>query len=172
VRAEDVVALYRALDGAGVRTWLIGGWGIDGLLKRQTRPHHDLDLLVEISELPRFLAALETFGFEFAYVWEENRWLPNPGTDAAQPTAFVLRHADGREVDVHVLRITGNGRVTPLWDAPLEFLDDALSGHGLLGDCAVRCFSPDMQRRAHTGYDLPAQHVEDLRLLAKAYDNG
>lgn len=43
---EDAAALYRALSDAGVSCWVVGGWGVDALLGRQSRPHKDLDVLV------------------------------------------------------------------------------------------------------------------------------
>lgn len=166
--AEDVVALYKALDAGGVPVWLMGGWGVDALLGRETRAHHDLDLLVEVHTLERFLARLEGSGFSFRYVWDdENRWVRNVAwtSDAEQPTAFVFGHGDGREVDVHVLTISESGFVEVLWDSPYPFTADGLRGEGVVAGYRVRCLSADMQRRAHTGYELPPQHVEDVRLL-------
>ena len=49
VLPADVVTLYRAFAAADAPVWLMGGWGIDALLGRQTRRHHDLDVLVEAS---------------------------------------------------------------------------------------------------------------------------
>jgi lincosamide nucleotidyltransferase A/C/D/E len=43
VTGEDVLEILAALDGFGV--WIGGGWGIDALAGRQTRPHDDLDLM-------------------------------------------------------------------------------------------------------------------------------
>jgi hypothetical protein len=40
---EDAVELLSEL---GVRWWVAGGWAIDLLIGRQTREHHDLDVLV------------------------------------------------------------------------------------------------------------------------------
>jgi lincosamide nucleotidyltransferase A/C/D/E len=176
MREIDVLELCRSLREGGVSFWVVGGWGVDALLGRQTRHHHDVDLLIEVGSLKRFLQRLDVLGFEFAYSWEESRWL---GADewegeVAQPTAFVLGHADGREVDVHVLRWRGDGLATALWDTREDFqcIDEnvALSGEGYIGGERVPCFSADMQRRAHTGYELPPQQLDDLRLLSDLTD--
>jgi hypothetical protein len=59
---SDVLAVRDVLSRAGCRTWVGGGWGVDALAGRQTRPHRDLDLAVdadhelaaiEASKLPR-----------------------------------------------------------------------------------------------------------------------
>ena len=37
----------------------MGGWGVDALLHRETRPHKDLDLLVALGDLPTLWKLLE-----------------------------------------------------------------------------------------------------------------
>jgi lincosamide nucleotidyltransferase A/C/D/E len=37
MEAPEVVALIDQLEQAGVAAWLDGGWGVDALLRRQTR---------------------------------------------------------------------------------------------------------------------------------------
>jgi lincosamide nucleotidyltransferase A/C/D/E len=175
VREGEVAELCRDLRAEGVTFWLVGGWGVDALLGRQTRGHHDVDVLVEVDSLERFLQRLHSLGFVFAYSWEESLPLRYDGWegDVEQPSAFVLSHPDGREVDVHVLRVASDGAVTVLWDSRDDFrlLDPAgLSGEGVIAGERVPCFTAEMQRKAHTGYELPTEHVEDLRLLSKLRD--
>ena len=40
------------LGGMDARWWIAGGWALDLHLGRQTRPHHDIDVLVLRAELP------------------------------------------------------------------------------------------------------------------------
>jgi lincosamide nucleotidyltransferase A/C/D/E len=178
MREADVVDFCDDLSGAGVAFWLMGGWGVDALLQHQTRPHHDVDLLVDVRTLTRFLQRLDALGFSFAYVWEdESRPLGTAdaeadawdGADPEQPTAFVYRHADGREVDVHVVATAADGSMTALWDSRnrCETSAKAVPGEGVIGGQRVPCLSVEMQRSAHTGYDLPPEHLEDLRRLAE-----
>ncbi|MGA1371782.1 MAG: nucleotidyltransferase domain-containing protein, partial [Pseudomonadales bacterium] len=47
MEGDAVVELYVALAGAGVDIWIDGGWAVDALVGRQTRPHNDLDIAVE-----------------------------------------------------------------------------------------------------------------------------
>ena len=61
--AEQARALYELLDQGGVRCWVMGGWGVDALLGRVTREHKDLDLLVLISDLPRYAQVVRGNGF-------------------------------------------------------------------------------------------------------------
>ena len=58
--ATAALELYRLLDAAGVRCWVIGGWGIDALVGRMTRSHHDLDLLVHRDDVAAYDAAVRS----------------------------------------------------------------------------------------------------------------
>jgi hypothetical protein len=42
ISAEDAVRIIERLSAAGIQVWVCGGWGIDALLGRKTRPHENL----------------------------------------------------------------------------------------------------------------------------------
>lgn len=156
------------METDGVPLWLMGGWGVDALLGTQTREHHDLDVLVELSNLRRFRKLLEDDGFSFQFVWDdENWWVPDNQGDEPQPTAFVHRAADGREVDTHVIRRTGTGVVETLWTAPYALTEKGLGGKGTVAAQPLRCLTAELQRVTHTGYELPPHHIADLRKLSE-----
>jgi hypothetical protein len=73
VKAEDVLELYASLLEHGVQIWLDGGWGVDALLERQTRPHKDLDAIVALDDLPSLTATLSQRGFVLKEIWAENQ---------------------------------------------------------------------------------------------------
>jgi lincosamide nucleotidyltransferase A/C/D/E len=169
--ADQLKALYVDMEAHGVRLWLMGGWGVDALLGRQTRPHHDVDVLVEVAGLEGFRERLDQLGFEFKYLWDDETWWVSDASwsrTEEQPTAFVWGHPDGREIDVHVLRLDDDGGVSTLWTCPYRFSTDDLEGRGMIGGHPVRCLTPEAQLAAHTGYELPPHHLADLRLLAEA----
>ena len=170
----DVVDLYSGLQERGVRIWVDGGWGIDALLWRQTRPHKDLDAFVAFEGLPVLTRFLAERGFALKVIWPENRWTPcseppalvgreHPYAEAA--TAFVLDDDSGRELDFHVVRFDEHGRGVPAWTTDLRFPTEAFAGVGMIGGTKVRCLSAGMQMRTHTGYALKETDVHDLRLL-------
>ncbi len=172
--AEDIVDLYLALLAQGVRIWVDGGWGIDALLGRQTRPHKDFDAIAAFEDLPALTRVLSERGFALKLIWEENRWAPcpespplvgreRPASEAA--TAFVLEDGSGRELDFHLVRLDEHGCWTPAWDTDLAFPPEAFAGVGTVGGTRVRCLSAEMQMRTHTGYTLKESDVHDLRLL-------
>jgi lincosamide nucleotidyltransferase A/C/D/E len=166
--ATDVMSLYSALVAADAPVWLMGGWGVDALLGRQTRPHHDVDLLVDVADLERLRLCLVDLGFALEYTWDDEvRWIRHEhwSSPLEQPSAFVCRHVDGREVDVHVVRLFDAGGVELLWNAPYAFTAAGLQATGVIDGQGVRCLSREAQILAHTGYDLPAHHLQDLELL-------
>ena len=165
---DDVISLYRALVAADAPIWLMGGWGIDALVGRQARPHDDLDLLVDVADLERLRLCLIDLGFVLKYTWDDEvRWIRHDRWSSLleQPSAFVYGHPDGREVDVHVVRLSDDAEVEMLWNVPYAFTAAGLSATGAIDGQSVRCLSREMQLQAHTGYDLPAHHRQDLELL-------
>jgi lincosamide nucleotidyltransferase A/C/D/E len=178
MKAEDVAELYALLRDHGVQLWIDGGWGIDALLQRQTRPHKDLDAFVAFADLPLMAGLLSSRGFGLKEIWSENRWIrhgevvPVIGRATPEPevaTAFVLKDARGRELDIHVLAVDAQGRGTPLWECELAFLPDALQGLGTLGGLPVRCLSATMHMRTHSGYVLQEKDFQDLRQLHERF---
>src|SRR5437879_1467332 len=105
VDGQDVVDLYLALLHEGVQVWVDGGWGVDALLGRQTRPHKDFDAIVAFDDLPLVTAVLANRAFTLKLVWEENRWVAHAETvrligredpSRGVATAFVLSDPIGR----------------------------------------------------------------------------
>ena len=161
--AEQAHAVYELLDRSGVGCWVMGGWGVDALLGRVTREHKDLDLLVPITNLPRYADIVEQHGFARKLEWGENQ----PIAVDALPfdSAFVDAHPDGREIDVHVIDVDPQGIVTQFHLDPWPLPRDAISGAGTIEGRTVRCVTRDGQIAMHTGYSLPEKHREDVRLL-------
>ncbi len=50
--------------GGGIECWLRGGWALDFLLGRVTRPHEDIDLFVWAADAARLVSLLEDHGYE------------------------------------------------------------------------------------------------------------
>jgi hypothetical protein len=58
--------LFAECESRNLRIWLLGGWGIDALLGRVSREHHDVDILAEESSKAALREAIEHIGGEFA----------------------------------------------------------------------------------------------------------
>ncbi len=167
--AHDASAIVTDLRDSGIQSWVMGGWGIDALLARTTRPHHDLDLLVHVADLPALAGWMRANGFEWAYDWEEARTFHQGGQELS--TAFVATHTDGRELDIHAVNIDHNGQCVLATDDPWQLPPDTLFGTGTISGVRVRCVSSAAQAAMHSGYELPAHHLQDLEALRHADGN-
>ena len=87
MNAPEVLQVFDALDEAGIRHWVAGGWGMAALAGRQTRQHRDLDLAIDSDSLGSCLAALGRLGYE-----AQTDWLP---------ARIELQAPGERWVDVH-----------------------------------------------------------------------
>jgi lincosamide nucleotidyltransferase A/C/D/E len=158
VSAARAAMTWSTLAKEGIRSWVIGGWGIDALAEAQTREHHDLDLFVLDVDLRTMLEYLESSNSGMRYLWSENRW------HGALPSAFVADIA-GVEVDVHVVALEGDA-VRILSEHSIELPVGALSGSGHIAGRRVACATIEAQLLMHTGYDLTEKDLRDLELLS------
>lgn len=147
----------------------MGGWGVDALLDGESRPHHDLDLLVAHDDLGLFLAVLTDLGFSEKLVWGESRAIDVDGV--SRPTAFVQVDGDGRELDVHVIEEVPGDAPIAVCEVPWEFDEASLAAVGVIAGGQVRCISAKTQLQMHTGYDLPPEHRHDAERLSRFLAN-
>ncbi len=166
VRAEDVISIYQRLVEHGIQVWLTGGWGIDALLREQTRPHKDLDVLMPLDDVVQMRELLAQDGYGLKELWSENCWAVDAhGVETA--SAFVLQDSEGRELDAHAMRLDDGGNGIPAWAAAEGFIftRQDLAGAGVIAGFAVQCITPEKQMLCHTGYELPDKQWRDLELL-------
>jgi lincosamide nucleotidyltransferase A/C/D/E len=152
--AEAAVYLLRLFEGAGIDVWLDGGWAVDAALGEQTRSHKDLDIIVQISDLPLFRKVLGARGFD----------IKEGGTESN----FVLAHSNGLEVDVHafIFDETGNGVYRMSNGEDWIFPASGFAGRGEILGLNVRCLSPEVQVLCHAhGYVPKKKDLRDMELL-------
>jgi len=170
VSAKDAKGFYRCLSEKGIQIWLTGGWGIDALLGKETRPHKDLDALLLLNDMVRMNKILSTAGYKLRDLWSENKWtIDSQGKRTA--TAFVLQDGEGHEFDAHAIRLDNQGNGVPAWEEVEGFLFSkaGLAGNGMIAGFPIRCITPEMQIYCHTGYELPEKQLRDLELLHEKF---
>ena len=159
MEAEHLVELLDHLEAAGVETWLDGGWAVDALLGRQTRPHDDVDLVVRLEDAAGLERALGELGYTVGY--------------GEPPLSFELVDDLGHQVDVHPFATTqsGDGHYAMADGGTWVFPSHGFRGTGQILGRDVRCLTPDVVLVNHsTGYELDEAHRRDLRLLAERFD--
>ena len=147
------------MGGQGIDIWIDGGWGVDALLHRQSRPHKDLDIVLEHRHLARFEQFLVSRGYS------------RTKREIERPFNFVLADRGGREIDVHVISLddNGNGIYGPPENA-LAYPADSLTGTGAISGSVVRCISPQWMVKFHSGYELTAKDYQDVSAICEKYD--
>jgi lincosamide nucleotidyltransferase A/C/D/E len=153
--AADVHSVLDLLAEAGASPVVAGGWGVDALLGRQTRPHADLDVAVAAEHEPAVLAALAEAGFEITTDW--------------RPVRVALTHPGGAEVDVHPIRYLPDGSAVQSGFDDDEFhypADGFLTG--TIGERTIRCISASLQARFQTGYGPRDVDAADMTALQAA----
>jgi lincosamide nucleotidyltransferase A/C/D/E len=169
VSAEDVISILQNLSANDIQVWLTGGWGIDALLREETRHHKDLDFIMLVDDVVRMRDRLTLDGYGLKELWSENIWVVD-SNGAEVPTAFVLQDSEGREVDVHAMHLDDHSNGIPAWSHDgLIFKKEDLAVEGFVSGFSVPCISSEMQVLSHKGYDLPKEQLRDLELLLERF---
>ena len=159
MEAGDVVDVLDALEARGLKVWVDGGWGVDALLGEETRPHDDVDLVVELLALPVVVEALAELGFVVA--------------EDHAPVRVVLRTADGRQADLHPVTFDQEGTGWQV-GAAVDGSDCPYPAEGFergrILDRAVPCLGPALQIEHHRGYEPRPRDRVDMAHLARRFD--
>ena len=154
MEADDVLGLLDRLTAAGIAVWLDGGWGVDALTGAQSRPHGDLDLVLNSALLPALVETLAPCGY--AIVEDES------------PTRVVLADGAGHGIDIHLVTFdAGGGGLQTLQDGRVfRYPPEGFGGTGRINGQTVRCLTPEVQLLCHLGYEPDDTDQQDMRLLA------
>ena len=158
MNSADVVDLYTRLTDLGIEVWIDGGWGVDALLGEQTRPHADVDIVVQQKDVPKLRELLERQGYVD---------VPRDDTSAWN---FVLGDQRGRLVDVHVVTLdaAGNGLYGPV-EKGVMYPAGSLTGRGVIAGHAVKCISAEHMVQFHTGYQPRETDCQDVAALCARF---
>jgi lincosamide nucleotidyltransferase A/C/D/E len=153
MEAADVIAVPRVLADADVESCVNGGWGVDALAGKQTRPHEDLDLVIGVDDVQRAIDALNGVGFA---IDEDQR-----------PISFAMCTPDGRKVDVHPVTWDqhGDGVQAQPNNSTWTYAAAAFRGVGRIDGQPVRCLTAEVQILCHADYELDAGDRHDLEVL-------
>jgi len=158
VTADEVLEVLDALEAAGLRVWLDGGWGVDALLGERTRDHEDVDIVVELDWIDEVLRAIEPLGFRLV--------------EEYLPTRAMLRSSVPRQIDVHPVTFDAEGIGWQRLAAPdgtdCHYPPSGFGQGRLLGR-VVPCLTAQLQLEHHSGYDPRERDRVDMAALASAF---
>ncbi|GAA4563437.1 aminoglycoside nucleotidyltransferase [Micromonospora coerulea] len=152
MNGDQVTALLDEFGADGLRVWVAGGWAVDAVVGRQTRPHADLDLAIDASQQAELLALLDRLGFVTTVDW--------------LPVRVELTAPDGRKVDIHpvAFRSDGSAVQSGLDDATFAYAADGFA-EGVIDGRPVPCLSVGQQLRFREGYPPREVDHHDIALL-------
>mgnify|MGYP000983253583 CR=1 FL=1 len=145
--------MWHELARGGVNIWIDGGWAVDAVVGRQTRPHNDLDIAVEAKASDALRHFLAERGYRQTPLKEASNW------------NFVLEDEDGRKIDVHVVVLDEQGGV---WSDAIDgiaYPAGSLTGEGIIAGTTVRCISAEVQLRFKTSYPPRTIDLQDVAIL-------
>ena len=156
--AARLLEVLQELETAGISSWLDGGWGVDALLHRQTRTHKDIDIVVDVTDVPKLRGILRRRGFDVC--------------QGSPPNSFVLADGSGLEVDVHavVFDDEGNGVYRMQNGKDWVYPAEGFLGRGMIDGVEVRCLSATTQVLGHAhGYVPVEKDFQDMDLLEQQF---
>src|SRR5215469_16165761 len=95
MNGNDVIDLLKRAECIGVDVWITGGWGVDALLGRQTRPHNDIDIFVQKKDTAVFIEMIKSNGYCV--------------TVSEEIDTTVWRDSCDRIIDLHLFEFTEVG---------------------------------------------------------------
>ncbi len=152
--ARQVIELLKLFEQSQVVVVLDGGWGVDALLGRQTRPHSDLDIVIAFDDVPRIRLLLEGRGYKD---------VPRPDT---RPVNFVMGDEHGHQVDIHTY---SKDRVNHP-EQGLDYPPESLHGVGTILGHKVSCIDAVNLVNFHTGYTLDENDYLDVKALCSHFN--
>jgi len=154
----DVMNFYIDLDNLGIEIWIDGGWGVDALLGKQTRPHTDLDIVIQRQDLQKVLELLRKRGYQNVERADTRSW------------NFVLGDDRGHEIDFHVIVFDndGNGIYGTVENGEM-YPVGSLLGIGNINGNSVRCISPECIVKFRTEYKLSEIDFKNISALCKKF---
>lgn len=124
---EDVVEICRLFERNGVELHIDGGWAVDALVGRQSRPHRDLDIAIQHKDVATVRSFLGRAGF-----CEVHR-------DDSSECNFVLIDERERQIDVH--SYTFDESRNHIFGIAYPF--ESLGGKGAIAGFPVNCITAE-----------------------------
>lgn len=157
--SASATRIIAALTAADVDITVGGGWAIDALVGRETRPHGDLDLWLPAEHLEALIEVVADLGVDRLLPWGGDR-----------PWVLVLHDGHRLRIDLHMYEPLGDGFVH--YGSVLgghRIAADALHGTGHIAGMAVTCDTAAWALRCKTGHAPREVDLLDVPLLCEKF---
>lgn len=157
VKLEDAVEIISALENAGIKVFIDGGWGVDALLGYQSRTHNDIDIFIEQQNKDYAVKLLKKYGYSEKVM------------EYTTLNHTVWQDDKERIIDLHIFSLNNED------DFVFEgatYPKDVFSGKGQIGGLEVDCIAPEWQIIFHSSYELDDNDIKDVLLLCNRFNIG
>ena len=154
MEAKTVIELLKVFAENDIDTVVDGGWGVDALLGRQTRPHEDLDIAIPHKDVLKIRKLLTDRGFNDA------------PRDDTRDCNFVLGDSLGNSVDVHSYKFDEQGNNI----FGVAYLPEYFTGTGTIDGYPVKCISAEWTVKFHVGYELDDNDFSDILAVCQHFN--
>ena len=155
VNKTDAIEIITWAEENEINIWIDGGWGVDALLKEETRVHKDIDLFVEECKGEKFISILKEKGFNE---------IVEPYTTESHT---VWKDIKDRIIDLHIFKFNELGYIVFEGE---EYPASVFSGVGEIGGKEVRCIDAENQVLFHLGYEHDENDIHDVKLLCERFN--
>lgn len=153
MEVKRVIELLELLRENNIDVIVDGGWGVDALLGKQTRPHNDLDIAVSHKDVSKLRELLRNKGYSD---------IPR---DDTRECNFVLGDKEGNQVDIHSYLFDENGNNI----FGVLYLPEHFTGTGTINGYSVKCISAEWAVKFHAGYEFDQSDYKDALALCKSF---
>lgn len=149
---EDLMTIIKLLEEANIAYWIDGGWGVDILAGKQTRPHRDIDIDFDAHYTEKLLAILAEHGYQVDTNWA--------------PVRIELYSEKFGYLDIHpfILNENGTAKQADLEGGWYEF-EAGYFGSAIFEGKTIPCISAKGQKVFHTGYELREVDKQDIEII-------
>ncbi len=149
---QDLISIINIFERANIKYWVDGGWGVDILAGKQTRPHRDIDINFDAQHTEKLLNILFEYGYKIDTDWK--------------PVRIELYSEIYGYLDIHpfVLNYDGTSKQANLEGGWYEFDSDFFDSVVFEGK-VIPCISLKGQKIFHSGYELRDKDKHDISIL-------
>lgn len=149
---EDLMTIIKLLEEANITYWIDGGWGVDILAGKQSRPHRDIDIDFDAQCTEKLLAILAEHGYQVDTNWA--------------PVRIELYSEKFGYLDIHpfILNENGTAKQADLEGGWYEF-EAGYFGSAIFEGKTISCISAKGQKVFHTGYELREVDKHDIEII-------
>jgi len=148
-----VLKILNELKSKNIEVVVDGGWGIDALIGRQTRPHSDLDIAIKRQDSQKLRDLLSSLNYKEQQRADASAW------------NYVMVDNNGHEIDIHVYEFDDDAKNV----YGIQYPKESLQGKGTIGGDNVKCITAEWVVKFHENYQPADKDYKDIKNLMDIY---